>query len=164
MGKMLFVSTSGGSDCAVYKIENISKKKIYMGQSRFIGMRRSSHLQALKTGAHWCADMQNDWNNGDIFKFSIVEMFPKWVSDDYLSAKEKAYIEKYHANTKGYNKVIPKSQTCCKHSPDKYTISENKICKLLERLNKKEFTFLRIKIICDAFHCQPGDIIEFIDV
>lgn len=163
MGKMIFCKTSGGRECAVYKIENMRNGKVYIGQSRCIGLRRSSHIQLLKAQKHHSKQMQADWDNGDTFKFSVLEMFPECVTTEYLSAKETMYIRRYHSIDNGYNTNQQLNTVNCKSMPDKYTISIAKISSLIGKINRDKVTFLRIKLICDALHCQPGDIMEYVE-
>lgn len=93
--------------CGIYKITNIKNNKSYIGLSSNIQKRWKEHL----SDAHSCDD--KSFNNPlyqdikeygiDCFTFEILEE----CEQDFLSEKEKYYIEKYNTYIpNGYNRTL----------------------------------------------------------
>ena len=59
----------------IYKIENMTNGKIYIGSSKNIENRWSQHRSLLKSGKHHSQHLQHAWDryNESNFKFNIVE-------------------------------------------------------------------------------------------
>ena len=59
----------------IYKIENQTNGKTYVGSSLDIGKRFCEHRAALRRGGHRCAGLQKAWTlyGEDMFAFIIVE-------------------------------------------------------------------------------------------
>lgn len=86
----------------IYKIENKYNGKIYIGKSKDIMNRWSTHEKDLAKHIHHSSKLQEDYDKyGGIeaFIFSIVEKCD--VSE--LREKEKFYINQFHAESEGYN-------------------------------------------------------------
>lgn len=87
--------------CGIYKIENVSNKKVYIGESVNIYSRWRDHKSSLKSGKHYNTHLQNAWNKyGESnFVFSIVEKCEK----DKLNEMEMYYIDLFDSLKNGYN-------------------------------------------------------------
>lgn len=59
----------------VYKITNISNKKIYIGSSKRLGSRWSGHKHKLRLNQHHCRHLQFSWNKygESSFIFEVLE-------------------------------------------------------------------------------------------
>jgi group I intron endonuclease len=159
---MPFVNKIHRSGCCIYRIENATKKKNYIGQTTNITFRREKHKNNLKKGIHQNKDMQHDFNNGDVFVITALEYFPPQVSQQMLNAKEQAYIDRYNATTTGYNKRnSPLSRIKCKTKTEKYIISSEKIKNQIDKLNQAGgVTFAHIYDIAATLNCRPWDILQ----
>lgn len=86
----------------IYIIQNSTKNKYYVGQSKNIGKRIfSQHFQTASNSAKNPLFV-NDWNNGDEFLYQIIVYGDKGTNLDDL---EKQYIEKYDSFRNGYNRT-----------------------------------------------------------
>ena len=86
----------------IYAIKNNDNGKIYIGQSKDLSHRKSTHLYDLKNNRHHNEAMQADYNkNPDAFVFEIL---CKCGADD-LDDLEKYYIQKFKSTDAkyGYN-------------------------------------------------------------
>lgn len=86
----------------IYKITNKHNNKSYIGKSKDIMQRWSTHERALLKGAHHSVKLQNDFDKyGGIeaFDFSVLEM----CAPSELNEKEKYYIQKFDSENNGYN-------------------------------------------------------------
>lgn len=88
----------------IYKIENKINNKIYIGKSKNIMQRWSTHEQALEDGSHHSKTLQEDYTNMggmSCFNFSIIEI----CDAKLLSEKEAFYIKKFNSSNIdiGYN-------------------------------------------------------------
>lgn len=88
----------------IYIIKNIVDNKVYIGRSKDIDSRISSHKCNLRRNKHINKHLQNAWNKygEDNFKFEVVEICNN-IEETY--SKEIFYIEKYESSNrdKGYN-------------------------------------------------------------
>jgi hypothetical protein len=85
-------------DC-IYMIENITKKRAYIGMSGHYETRISSHKSLLELGKHACVEMQKDYSNGDEFVFVLLEN----NSEKENREREIFYIEKFSHTHYLYN-------------------------------------------------------------
>lgn len=86
----------------IYKIENKNNHKVYIGKSKDIMQRWSSHERALLKQVHHSKKLQDDYNAcGGIqaFDFSILEI----CNANELNDKETYYIQKFDSINSGYN-------------------------------------------------------------
>ena len=86
----------------IYAIKNEINRKVYIGQSKNLSHRRSTHLYDLKNNKHKNKEMQKDYNdNPTAFKFEILCL----CDADELDQKEKEYIKIYKStqSNNGYN-------------------------------------------------------------
>lgn len=84
----------------IYKITNNANKRVYIGQSQNVYIRRKQHWAELKSGKHPNKMMQIDWKtNYRSFRFDVVE----WCSIEELNDREKYWIEYYNSIETGYN-------------------------------------------------------------
>lgn len=86
----------------IYVIRNTDNGKVYIGQSKNISHRRSTHIYDLKNNRHTNSLLQEDYNkNPQSLEFKIL---CKCEEDD-LDMLEKIYIKKYQSNKSeyGYN-------------------------------------------------------------
>lgn len=80
----------------IYKITNKINGRVYIGQSKSIGTRWSSHLNRLECRKHENKELQNDYDvfGYSIFTFEILEE----CEENELLKLEKQYIVKYKDN------------------------------------------------------------------
>ena len=86
----------------IYKITNKINEMSYIGKSKDIMQRWSTHERALVKGTHHSTKLQEDFNQyGGIeaFDFSVLEI----CAPSELNEKEKYYIEKFDSINNGYN-------------------------------------------------------------
>lgn len=88
----------------IYKIENKINNKVYIGKSKNIMQRWSTHEQSLEDGSHHSKTLQEDYNNMggmSCLNFSIIEI----CDSKLLSEKETFYIKKFNSSNSefGYN-------------------------------------------------------------
>lgn len=93
--------------CAIYKIENLNNGKVYIGSSTDFYARLSTHKTHLKHNCHTRRDMQDDYNKGDRFDFSILQELPNHTTKENLLKLEREYIIKYDSAKTGYNFQTP---------------------------------------------------------
>jgi group I intron endonuclease len=89
--------------CGIYKIENVTDKKTYIGSSVNIESREYKHFWMLNKGIHDNQHLQNSYNKfgRDSFVFEIIEE----CEESNLVEKENFFITQYDSmNSKcGYN-------------------------------------------------------------
>jgi group I intron endonuclease len=91
----------------VYRIENITNKRIYIGKSTSIFRRWADHYKELSTNKHCNLALLGDfalygYRN---FKFSIIELCDKRM----LAERENYYINRYRMegySLYNFNKLI----------------------------------------------------------
>lgn len=87
----------------IYKIENKTNKKIYIGQTINFKHRKSQHFSNLRSGCHKNPYLQNAFNKhgNDVF---IIELLEECHLND-LDELEMKYIAKYDSTNRenGYN-------------------------------------------------------------
>lgn len=86
----------------IYKITNKNSGMCYIGKSKDIMQRWSTHERALAKGNHHSSKLQEDFDlNGgmEAFEFSILEV----CAPSELNEKEKHYINKFDSANNGYN-------------------------------------------------------------
>lgn len=160
---MPFINKIHRDGCCIYRIENVTKGKSYIGQTVALSYRREMHKAKLQKGTHSNKEMQRDFSSGDLFVMTALEYFSRQISSEYLNAKEQAYIIKYKANIEGYNiKPAPKSNVICKPKPERYPISIEKLQQRIAWINKSGgLTYSKLLNICININCQPEDIMQF---
>lgn len=91
----------------VYKITNKINGRVYIGQSKSIGVRWSNHINRLECGKHDNKDLQNDFNyfGYSAFTFEIQEE----CNETALLELEKQYIDKYNENCYNVKSNMKKS-------------------------------------------------------
>jgi len=93
----------------IYRIRNLVNDKVYIGQSKNLEKRLREHRQDLKRGDHPNSYLQNAWNLGQEFEFSVV----MYIGD--LSCLDSAeagwfYLTRCCERAYGYNmSVVPSS-------------------------------------------------------
>jgi group I intron endonuclease len=94
--------------CGIYLITNKVNGKVYIGSSRHVEGRWSSHRCELRRREHLNPHLQNAWDayGEDAFVFSIVEE----CNSDRLTEREQFYMDKFNCldREKGYN-IRPKA-------------------------------------------------------
>lgn len=159
-----FINKIHRSGCCIYCIENITKGKKYIGQSRNIKLRRKSHRQNLIKRKHENKKMQKDFNSGDVFVIRALEYFPPWTTEAFLNGKEHAYIKKHKSDIQGYNIApAPPERLACRSQVKKYHLVPEKVIHVISCINKQGgLTFLRIYDLCRILNCKPEDLIEYV--
>ena len=79
----------------IYKIEQISSKKVYIGSSKNMYKRCHRHMSELRHGKHFNLFLQRAFNKygEDDFKVDCIEI----CSVDLLEEREQFYIDKYRS-------------------------------------------------------------------
>lgn len=87
--------------CGIYMIKNQYNDKVYIGQSKDIKHRWSTHRTELNANRHVNRHLQGAWNKygANMFTFEILEE----CAQDQLDIKEKYYINLYNSYINGYN-------------------------------------------------------------
>lgn len=76
----------------VYAIINKTNGREYVGSSeKGILSRINQHERLLKTGKHNRKEMQEDYNNGDVFEAEIIFILPIGGTRKQLLSREKAW-------------------------------------------------------------------------
>jgi group I intron endonuclease len=108
----------------IYMIRNISTGKIYVGQTKDMGQRKSQHLTTLKQMCHENSDIQVDYILYGInsFIFEIIEFLN---FDENFLEKERYWIKYFDTEyPKGYNSPyknnVEYSQRLSKHILDEF--------------------------------------------
>lgn len=86
----------------IYKITNTENGKVYIGQSRDIGHRKSCHEYDLRNNRHKNIHLQRAYNlNPSVFTFEVICT----CAEEDLNALEEYYIKKYNCldDRYGYN-------------------------------------------------------------
>lgn len=86
----------------IYKIENVTNGKIYIGQSKHVHARLKEHKSSLKRRYHTNKALQSDYNAGHTFTTEILKV----VHYSRLIMYENLYIEKYATRALLYNHPI----------------------------------------------------------
>lgn len=68
-----FVTYPETKEAGVYAIVNKTRKKVYIGESQNIRSRAKAHINLLKSGKHYCEELQKDYDNNH--KMEIVEVY-----------------------------------------------------------------------------------------
>ena len=88
----------------VYAIINKTNGREYVGSSeKGVLSRINQHERLLKTGKHNRKEMQEDYNNGDVFEAEIIFILPIGGTRKQLLSREIEEIEKRGAKTELYN-------------------------------------------------------------
>lgn len=88
----------------VYAIINKTNGREYVGSSeKGILSRINQHEHLLKTGKHNRKEMQEDYNNGDVFEAEIIFILPIGGTRKQLLSREIEEIKKRGAKTRLYN-------------------------------------------------------------
>lgn len=87
---------------AIYKIQNISDHKFYVGSSVDFNKRKEIHIYQLRTGTHSNKHLLNAWRKfgESSFVFEILEIVKNPAS---LLEREQYYIDSMDACDLGYN-------------------------------------------------------------
>ncbi len=90
-------------ECGIYKIENVTDGKIYIGSSVTLKNRKYKHFWMLQKGIHDNNHLQHSYNKfgQDSFIFDVLEV----CCPEELIVKENFYIDKFKSNDSifGYN-------------------------------------------------------------
>lgn len=88
----------------IYQIKNLINGKIYIGSSRYIKNRFSTHKGFLNKNCHDNSYLQNAWNKygAEAFEFSVLEQITNF---DKLEEREQHWIDFTGCNDRelGYN-------------------------------------------------------------
>lgn len=95
-------------NAGIYCIENISNKKIYIGQSKNIDKRLLQHKNLLEIGKHYNIHLQNSYNKygKQYFSFRILEKTDDLKPLNKLEQKWICHYESF-AGKNGYNIKYP---------------------------------------------------------
>lgn len=85
----------------IYMIYNVDLNKVYIGQTNNFYQRASFHKQQLLSDSHFNHELQDDFNNGCKFSFTILENLN---NKDEMLLREKQYIYAFREKSvKTYN-------------------------------------------------------------
>ncbi len=103
----MFYNVPDFKGIGIYKIENTSNGKIYIGKSTNISSRIKSHLSQLQSNKHKNILFQSDFNKGHSFKVSLIETFNADYDSRKLFSIEFIYISIYQSTKPeiGYNSI-----------------------------------------------------------
>lgn len=87
----------------IYKIENLTNHKKYIGLTNNIARRRSRHFTDLKCNRHDNNFLQKEYNIYGKENFSFEIIFEGDINYKEISEKEKYYIKFYDSYKNGYN-------------------------------------------------------------
>lgn len=133
----------------IYVIENIANRKVYIGRSKDIGSRISSHKHNLRNNIHINKYLQNAWNKygENNFKFYVLEEC-NTLEDTY--DKEIFYIDKFKSCDRKYGYNLSKggegAGLWSEESKEKLSISK--------RFNNTELTWDDVRRIKLALYCN----------
>ena len=85
---------------AVYKVENKTTGKTYIGQSTQYHRRVLNHISDMRLGRHACLQHDYDEHGLDIFEFSIIQEYPCDTSREILFEHEQQLINECLAEGK----------------------------------------------------------------
>lgn len=85
----------------VYLIRNKINGRVYIGSSKCIKTRVSSHLRQLKQNIHHSIELQLDFNKFGIENFQVEVLLECSISD--ARKYEEEYINKFNLKQFGYN-------------------------------------------------------------
>ena len=87
--------------CGIYMIKNKINGKVYIGQTKDISQRWSSHKCELNSNRHVNRHLQASWNKygASAFDFIVIE----YCDQNQLNEKEKHFIAQYDSYQNGYN-------------------------------------------------------------
>ncbi|MDY5882884.1 MAG: GIY-YIG nuclease family protein [Roseburia sp.] len=76
----------------IYAIINKDNGRVYIGETGDLRGRTKAHVNMLKSGKHYCKDLQNDYNNKS--KIEIIELaeIPGQFKNDERRRAEDYYI------------------------------------------------------------------------
>lgn len=83
----------------IYSLTNRKNGKRYIGQSRNLQKRKTTHEWLLRNHRHFNIHLQRAWDSGDRFDFEILEECTK----EELNEKEIEWIKKLDTMRCGYN-------------------------------------------------------------
>ena len=101
-------NVSNKKTCGIYKITNTLTNEAYIGQSKNIEKRISTHKEDLENGTHVNKGLQEDYDlaksldsDYEIFSFEII----KEVKAKDLNKEEMYWINEFNSFERGYNKT-----------------------------------------------------------
>lgn len=77
-------------DSGIYIIFNFHNKKVYIGKTENLNRRAYQHLHNFEKGIHPHKEMLSDYQNGDLFYFSIL------YQNKNLDCKELTQLERIY--------------------------------------------------------------------
>lgn len=83
----------------IYALRNLSDNKVYIGQSRNLEKRKTTHFWMLRNNRHFNVHLQRAFNRGDQFEFTVLEYCVPSKCDE----REIFWISQYNATKDGYN-------------------------------------------------------------
>lgn len=89
--KNLYFQETDTDTIAVYEILCLQTGRRYIGSSKNVRVRWRGHAFALAANNHTCEGLQNDYNSGYDFIFSVIQSFDI-ISKKELLEKEAAEI------------------------------------------------------------------------
>lgn len=129
----------------VYLIENKTQNKYYVGSSFDIEKRLSQHFSLLKSGNHTIKDMQDDYNNGDVFNRHIIKNLNTSVKS-YLLEEEARSIKEYAKKGILYNTLLMDHN----HFIDKRILEEF----ILDSYCKEHFNVTYRELTCHSLSAE----------
>lgn len=84
----------------IYMIKNNLNEKFYIGSTKNLNVRFSTHKSLLKKNKHTNIHLQRSYNKyGDVFSYIILE----YVNEEKLLEIEQKYLDRYKNNKLFYN-------------------------------------------------------------
>lgn len=92
--------------CGIYAF--VIAEKYYVGKDSMLwkNKRKNENINNLKKNKHFNKPMQDAFNRDSNFKFIILERFYEKKTDEFLSSRERFWIEKYDSYNNGWNRTL----------------------------------------------------------
>lgn len=110
----------------VYYIENTRTKKLYIGSSKNINSRITTHFRDLKHNRHTNRIMQDDYNKGDDFSYGVLKTIPG--DHEILYTEESEQIQKAKDDGRDLYNIFVMSDDYFKNSDDVQRAIIDKFC------------------------------------
>jgi group I intron endonuclease len=102
------MSNDYNKTCGIYRILNIKSGRVYVGSSKNLQKRRTTHTRELVQNKHINKFLQNDYNRcGQTnFVFEIIEQY-SFYNKNFVLRREQYYLNKYYDGGKRCYNIAP---------------------------------------------------------